>query len=64
LVDGILRSLMKARIWSRRSKTRRHLRELDAHRLADIGLIEIERCRESAKWFWQRGGAAFRDLGC
>jgi uncharacterized protein YjiS (DUF1127 family) len=59
LVSGILSSLMNARIWSRRSNTRRHLEELDAHRLADIGLNELDRQRECAKWFWQLG-ARFR----
>jgi uncharacterized protein YjiS (DUF1127 family) len=60
LVGGVLRSLTNARVWSRRSNTRRHLRELDAHRLADIGLTGPERRRECAKWFWQPG-ARFND---
>jgi uncharacterized protein YjiS (DUF1127 family) len=40
-------------LWLRRIATRRHLRELDAHQLADIGCSEAERRRECAKWFWQ-----------
>jgi uncharacterized protein YjiS (DUF1127 family) len=40
-------------IWLRRARTRRHLRALEAHRLADIGLSEGDRCREGSKWFWQ-----------
>jgi uncharacterized protein YjiS (DUF1127 family) len=41
-------------IWRRRVSTRAALRELDPHFLADIGLIEDERRRECAKWFWQK----------
>jgi uncharacterized protein YjiS (DUF1127 family) len=40
--------------WFRRMVTRRHLRVLEAHRLDDVGLSEAERCRECAKWFWQK----------
>jgi uncharacterized protein YjiS (DUF1127 family) len=39
-------------LWVRRHRTRRHLRELENHRLADIGLSPDERRRECAKWFW------------
>jgi uncharacterized protein YjiS (DUF1127 family) len=41
-------------LWLRRARTRADLRELDAHRLADIGVTEAERARECAKWFWQK----------
>jgi uncharacterized protein YjiS (DUF1127 family) len=41
-------------IWRRRMTTRAALRDLDAHFLPDIGLIEEERRRECAKWFWQK----------
>jgi len=40
-------------IWFRRARTRRQLRALEAHRLADIGLSEAQRRREGVKWFWQ-----------
>ncbi|MDO8876623.1 MAG: DUF1127 domain-containing protein [Pseudolabrys sp.] len=40
-------------VWLRRARTRRHLRALEAHRLADIGSSEEARRRECAKWFWQ-----------
>ncbi len=36
-----------------RLKTRRRLRDLDARLLADVGVTEVERRRECAKWFWQ-----------
>jgi uncharacterized protein YjiS (DUF1127 family) len=41
------------RTWLQRMRTRAALRELDAHRLADIGRSEAERQRECAKWFWE-----------
>lgn len=41
-------------IWLRRARTRRHLRALEKHRLVDIGLTEVQRRRECAKWFWQK----------
>jgi uncharacterized protein YjiS (DUF1127 family) len=41
-------------IWRRRMSTRAALRRLDAHFLPDVGLIEEERRRECAKWFWQK----------
>ncbi|MDP1908685.1 MAG: hypothetical protein Q8K85_10310 [Hyphomicrobium sp.] len=41
-------------VWGRRARTRRHLRALEIHRLADIRLSETERRREGAKWFWQK----------
>jgi uncharacterized protein YjiS (DUF1127 family) len=40
-------------LWLRRSITRRHLRRLEDHRLADVGLSEKDRRRECGKWFWQ-----------
>jgi uncharacterized protein YjiS (DUF1127 family) len=39
--------------WRTRSETRRHLAQLTASRLADIGYNEDQRRRECAKWFWQ-----------
>src|SRR5262245_32157953 len=44
------------RVWFRRCKTRRRLRELGARELDDIGLTESQRRRECTKWFWQIGG--------
>ena len=41
-------------VWLRRARTRRHLRVLEAHRLADIGVTEKQRRDECAKWFWQK----------
>jgi alanine dehydrogenase len=40
-------------IWRRRYVTRRQLRSLDRHGLADIGLDPIERDREIVKPFWK-----------
>ena len=39
--------------WLRRRATRRHLHELDDHRLDDVGLTRYQRDRECAKWFWE-----------
>jgi uncharacterized protein YjiS (DUF1127 family) len=39
--------------WRRRYVTRRQLRSLDRHGLADIGLDPIARHREIAKPFWK-----------
>jgi uncharacterized protein YjiS (DUF1127 family) len=41
------------RMWRRRYVTRRQLRLLDAHGLADIGLDANTRDREIAKPFWK-----------
>ena len=41
-------------IWLRRVRTRRQLRELEKHRLADVGLAETQQRVECAKWFWQK----------
>ncbi|MCX7297362.1 MAG: DUF1127 domain-containing protein [Hyphomicrobiales bacterium] len=40
-------------LWLRRRRTRRHLRDLDAHLLSDIGIDEQARARECARWLWQ-----------
>jgi len=40
-------------LWRRRYLTRRHLRQLDRHGLADIGIDPIERSRETSKPFWK-----------
>jgi uncharacterized protein YjiS (DUF1127 family) len=53
IANGIRASSAKARIWFRRSKTRRRLRELDTRELDDIGVSERQRQRECAKWLWQ-----------
>jgi uncharacterized protein YjiS (DUF1127 family) len=42
------------KIWLKRARTRRHLRDLDARQLRDVGLGAQARERECAKWFWQR----------
>jgi uncharacterized protein YjiS (DUF1127 family) len=42
------------KIWLRRARTRRHLCNLDARRLHDVGISKQARERECAKWFWQR----------
>lgn len=39
--------------WLQRTRTRAVLRELDTRHLEDVGLSEIERQRECAKWFWE-----------
>lgn len=40
-------------IWSRNYATRKELRKLDNHQLADIGIDRISARRESNKPFWQ-----------
>jgi uncharacterized protein YjiS (DUF1127 family) len=45
--------LYMARIWRRRSRTRRALQQLDARELVDIGRTDAERKSECARWFWQ-----------
>jgi uncharacterized protein YjiS (DUF1127 family) len=46
-------AIAQIRLWHRRLRTRHALRELEPHRLADIGLTEPDRRRECGKWFWQ-----------
>ena len=40
-------------VWSRRVRTRRHLREVPADRFADLGLTPRAVAIELAKGFWQ-----------
>jgi uncharacterized protein YjiS (DUF1127 family) len=40
-------------LWRRRARTRRQLRALPDHLLADVGLSATERRRESARPFWR-----------
>ncbi len=40
-------------VWSERSRTRAALKDIDATRLADIGLTEAQAQAESKKWFWR-----------
>ncbi len=40
-------------LWFIRQRTRRHLRNLDARLLQDVGLDEQDRARECVKWPWQ-----------
>lgn len=40
-------------IWTRRSRTRAHLRRLDAAALRDIGLGPACAHAECLKWFWR-----------
>jgi uncharacterized protein YjiS (DUF1127 family) len=40
-------------LWWRRHRTRQALRDLDPHRLADIGLNEEQRTAECVKPFWR-----------
>lgn len=40
-------------IWLCRARTRRQLRELDAHALADVGLDATARDAECARWGWE-----------
>ncbi len=37
-----------------RSASRRHLAEMDARMLRDVGVSPSERREELRKWFWQR----------
>lgn len=40
-------------LWWHRHRTRRHLAEMDAHMLKDIGVSRVDARREARKWFWQ-----------
>ncbi|WP_051630609.1 DUF1127 domain-containing protein [Afifella pfennigii] len=40
-------------LWMRRARTRRALKDLSPHLLADIGITEEERRQETGKRFWQ-----------
>jgi uncharacterized protein YjiS (DUF1127 family) len=42
------------RLWGARRRQRRDLADLDATRLADIGVSREARARECIKWFWER----------
>jgi len=52
--------LARLSFWRRRARTRRQLRDLPLHLIADIGLDAGMRDEECAKWPWQgiapRGG--------
>lgn len=50
---GVRAAIAKLKFWHRRITTRRALRELELHRLGDVGLSEHDRRRECGKWFWQ-----------
>jgi uncharacterized protein YjiS (DUF1127 family) len=41
-------------VWLERARSRRALRELDAYRLADIGLSRHDALREASKPFWRQ----------
>ena len=49
----ISRPLALLALWYRRARTRAQLARLDAAALCDIGISEIERRAECARWFWQ-----------
>lgn len=40
-------------LWRRRCRTRRQLRDLPSHLLADIGLDAAARANECRQWPWQ-----------
>jgi|EndMetStandDraft_5_1072996.scaffolds.fasta_scaffold2093953_1 uncharacterized protein YjiS (DUF1127 family) len=42
------------RVWMARRRQRRDLADLDATRLADIGITREARAGECRKWFWER----------
>lgn len=39
--------------WDQRSRTRRELKYLNDHMLADIGVSHAQAQKESKRWFWQ-----------
>lgn len=45
--------LTRLKLWHRRYRTRRHLRDLPDYLLRDIGIDDAKRVRECARWFWQ-----------
>jgi uncharacterized protein YjiS (DUF1127 family) len=50
---ALWRMLRRLVLWQRQWVTRRALADLEAHRLKDIGLTEVERRTECAKFFWK-----------
>ncbi len=53
-LDGLIGSLAaRIRRWQRNHRTRQQLDRLDAHRLRDLGLADIDRRIECRKRFWQ-----------
>jgi len=53
-VDHPVRRLLATIVvWQQRYELRRHLLEMDAHLLDDIGLGRAEARREAAKPFWK-----------
>jgi uncharacterized protein YjiS (DUF1127 family) len=40
-------------VWRHRSRTRRHLAQLEARELLDLGLTRAQQRAEVSKWFWQ-----------
>lgn len=53
LATGLRLDGLAMDLWVRRWRTRRRLRDLSPHLLADVGLTEADRRQECAKWFWQ-----------
>lgn len=49
MMDHVIAQLA---LWHRRARTRRHLRELDAVLLRDIGIDRTTRDAECARWPW------------
>ncbi|MBS0536189.1 MAG: DUF1127 domain-containing protein [Proteobacteria bacterium] len=56
---GPLSSLRWLRLYIRRYRTRRELRDLSPELLCDLGIDDAARTRECARWLWQ--GIAARD---
>ena len=52
LARGLARLAALSALWSERARTRRALRDLPDHRLADIGISRTDAERESLKRFW------------
>lgn len=52
VAPALVSALAIAARWIERSRQRRALAEMEAHRLADIGLTAEEAHRESVKLFW------------
>lgn len=53
LQGPILQAVDTLFTWAERARQRRHLRTLNDHLLADIGLTDADVARETSKRFWQ-----------
>ena len=53
LTSAALRFLVLVATWEAHRRTRKGLKHLDAHLLADVGISRSAAQRELDRWFWQ-----------